>query len=214
MFEKKKTYFGGARLDILHLVEKGSNRILEIGCGAGNTGKTLKQQGRAAEVIGIEKIFEIAEIAKAVLDKVVCGDVETVELPFSKEYFDYIIAADVLEHLYDPWSLIDKLRIYLKKGGYIVASLPNIRNWKILKGLVLKGQWEYSHDGVLDDTHLRFFTKKSIITLFQSKGFVVTSIAPNFKYQTGNPYNTLNKFTLGLLEDFITTCYLIKAKNV
>jgi len=213
MFEKKKTYFNNTRVDIINLVEKGSNRILEIGCGAGNTGKILKLQGKASEVVGVEKVSEIAEIAKAVLDKVVCGDVETAELSLSKDYFDYVIASDVLEHLYDPWSLIDKLRIYLRKGGYIIASLPNIRNWKILKGLVLKGQWEYSHDGVLDDTHLRFFTKKSMIRLFQSKGFVVTSIVPKFKYDVGNRYNILNRFTFGLLEDFITTNYIIKAKN-
>jgi 2-polyprenyl-3-methyl-5-hydroxy-6-metoxy-1,4-benzoquinol methylase len=214
MFEKKETYFGNIRLDIVNLVENGGNKILEIGCGAGNTGKMLKQQGKASEVVGIEKVPEIAEIAKTVLDKVVCGDVETAELPLSKEYFDYVIASEVLEHLYDPWSLVDKLRIYLRKGGYIIASLPNIRNWRIVKGLVLKGEWEYSHDGALDNTHLRFFTKKSMTRLFQSKGFVVISIVPKFKYDIGNRYNILNRFTLGLLEDFITTNYVIKAKNV
>jgi len=209
-----ESYFSNTRYDLIELVADGNNKILEVGCGEGNTGKALKEQGKATEVVGIEKESVIADIAKTKLDKVICADVEAVELPFSQGYFDYVIMGDVLEHLYDPWALVRKLRPYLKKGGYILASIPNIRNWRIVKDLVLKGEWKYCHDGLLDDAHLRFFTKKTIIRLFQSEHFVVNRIIPRFKVRLQKKPNFANKLTLGLLEDFLTFQYIVKVRKL
>src|SRR4030043_257107 len=127
MLKKTNNYFSDVRWDIINLIPAGENKILEIGCGTGNTGKALKEQGRAVEVIGIEKIPTAAETAKKNLNAVITADVETLKMPFDKGYFDYIIAADIMEHLYNPWLTISNLKAYIKKGGFVIASLPNIR---------------------------------------------------------------------------------------
>jgi 2-polyprenyl-3-methyl-5-hydroxy-6-metoxy-1,4-benzoquinol methylase len=217
LLNKDQNYYHGIRWDIINFVSKGNNRILDIGCGDGNTGKALKDQGKAAEVVGIEKVSEIAQIAETKIDKVICANVETVELPFNEGYFDYIIMGDVLEHLYDPWTLVNNMGPYLKRGGYILASVPNIRNWSIIKGLVLKGEWNYSSEGLLDDTHLRFFTKKSILKLFSSKDFLVHRIIPRFGFQStykNNIAKILTNFTLGLLEGFLALQYIVIARKL
>jgi len=216
MLRKHEHYFGSTRYDLVEFVAIGNNRILDIGCGEGNTGKILKEQGKAAEVVGVEKNAEIAEIAKTKIDTVLCGDIETISL-LNSNYFDYIIMGDVLEHLYDPWALVNKLGSYLKKGGYLIASIPNIRNWRIIKSLVLKGEWNYSSEGLLDDTHLRFFTKKSMIRLFLSEDFRVQRIIPKFEFWPTYKSNTakiLNNFTLGLLEGFLAFQYIIITRKL
>jgi len=214
MLEKHQNYFSNTRWDLIELVPKGNNKILEIGCGEGNTGKALKEQGKAAEVVGVEKVPEIAQIARTRIDNVICGDVETVQLSFCEEYFDYVIMGDVLEHLHNPWFLVKKLKCCLKNGGHIIASIPNVRNWRIIKDLVLKGEWEYCTVGILDDTHLRFFTKKSMIRLFQSEHFAINCIIPGFKFWPTSKCNIANNFTFGLLRDFLTLQYIVKARKL
>ena len=217
MLRKRKDYFSSIRWDLISFVSEGNNRILEIGCGEGNTGKALKEQGKAVEVVGVEKVPEIAEIAKTKIDKVLCADVETIELLTSTGDFDYIIMGDVLEHLYDPWICVNKLGRYLKKGGYLIASIPNIRNWRIIRDLVLKGEWNYSSQGLLDDTHLRFFTKKSILKLFSSEDFFIYRLIPEFEsrstYKCGIK-KQFNNITLGLFEGFLTFQYIVIVKKL
>lgn len=217
MLNKDQNYYSGIRWDLISFVSEGNNRILEIGCGEGNTGKALKEQGKAVEVVGVEKVPEIAEIAKTKIDKVLCADVETIELLTSTGDFDYIIMGDVLEHLYDPWICVNKLGRYLKKGGVLIASIPNIRNWRIIKSLVLKGEWNYSSDGLLDDTHLRFFTKRSILKLFSSKDFVLHRLIPKFEFRPTYKSGIIKQFnniTLGLFEDFLTFQYIVIARKL
>jgi 2-polyprenyl-3-methyl-5-hydroxy-6-metoxy-1,4-benzoquinol methylase len=213
MQEKNSKYFNDIRWDIINLIPVGKNRILELGCGTGNTGKVLKEQNKALEVIGIEKIPSIAESARAKLDTVITADIETFKMPFDNEYFDYVIAADILEHLYNPWLIVNTLNTYIKKGGYLIASIPNIRHWEIMKDLIFKREWNYRSDGVLDNTHLRFFTKKNMMQLFPSEYFTINRIIPKFKLQPGNRYNTLNNFTLHLFEEFLARQYIIMAQK-
>lgn len=217
MLQKHEDYYSNTRWDIIKLIPRGDHRILEIGCGQGDTGEALKQQGKTIEVVGIEKEPAIAKAARTKLDEVICTDVETAELPFSEDHFDYVIAADVLEHLIDPWMLVDKIRRHLKRGGHLIASIPNIRNWRTIIDLFFKGQWTYRPDGLLDDTHLRFFTKKSILKLFQSRHFEVDYIVPNFKLpmkKQRNITSIINSLTLHLLEDFLTFQYIIIARKL
>ena len=212
---KEENYFNSTRWDLIRLIRNGNNKILEIGCGTGNTGRALKESGKAAGVIGVEIIPEIAKIAETKLDKVICGDIEVLDLHFDRGYFDYVIMGDVLEHLYDPWGVVSKVRHYIKDGGYIIASLPNIRNWRIMKNLILKGEWEYTDAGLLDNTHLRFFTKKSIIKLFEDNGFGEIEIVPAFKTKSKkNKSNLINVLTLGLFEEFLTGQYIVKARKL
>jgi trans-aconitate methyltransferase len=206
-------YFSSARLDLFSLVEGEGNRILELGCGLGKTGALLKKRGRAVEVIGIELNPQIAQSAQANLDNVICGDIERLELDFSEKPFDYIVAGDILEHLIDPWAVLRRLRPFVKVGGSIVTSIPNIRNWRILADLMVRGDWHYCEEGLLDRTHLRFFTKSTIIELLEQTGYEIDLICPAFRFAPKSKSAILDQLSGGMLEPFITRQYLTRARR-
>jgi len=165
-------YYQTMRNDLIGLIPKGSSRILEIGCAAGMTGKTLKQQGYE-EVIGVEIHANAAAHAIPHYDKVIVGDVERIVLPYEKGHFDCIIYGDVLEHLIDPWRVLREHNSVLRMGGSIVCSIPNVRYYRVVKRLITRGAWEYKDAGILDRTHLRFFTRASIEEMISDAGFEV-----------------------------------------
>jgi SAM-dependent methyltransferase len=213
MLLKDESYYDYLRWELLEFIHDGNNRILDIGCGEGFTGRAIKDVGKAEEVIGIEIVPEVAEKARDKLDEVICGNIETLDLPYNK-YFDYVIAGDVLEHLHDPWNVVKKIKHYIKAGGYIISSVPNVRYLQVLKTLVLKGTWKYEKAGILDFTHLRFFAKKDIIELFEKNRFAVIEIIPSFKIKARRgKYNIINNLTFGFFEEFLAYQYIIKARN-
>lgn len=142
---------------------------LEIGCATGQLSRWLSENG--CEVIGIEINREMAEIAKKYCRDVLISDIEAIEdLPYLD--FDFILLLDVLEHLRNPFALLQKSTTYLKKGGSIVISLPNVANWMVRWNLSF-GRFEYSERGILDGTHLRFFNEKSAKRLLVDAGFEI-----------------------------------------
>jgi 2-polyprenyl-3-methyl-5-hydroxy-6-metoxy-1,4-benzoquinol methylase len=175
MKEKGDTYYLRAREDLIRLVPLSAKRILEIGCAAGMTGKALRER-LLEELVGVELLEELAEKARPYYTKIFTGDIEQLDLPFKEGHFDCIIYGDVLEHLVDPWALLKRHRLLLKDGGTIVLSIPNIRHYRIVKKLLLHDTWEYTGDGVLDKTHLRFFTLKSIRSMLAEAGFEIATI--------------------------------------
>jgi len=215
MISKDKSYYSWTRSELVELVEIGDNKVLDIGCGVGNVGAALKKENKAVEVVGVELVPEIAEIAAEKLDKVICGDIEKIDLQFPQGYFDYVIAGDLLEHLNDPWKMVDKIYFYLKNKGCVIASIPNIRNWRIVRDIAFKGEWKYQPaGGILDDTHLRFFTKKSIFEMFKNSKFSEIKILPIFKItKEKNKSILMNMLTLGISEEFFAFTYVIIAKK-
>jgi 2-polyprenyl-3-methyl-5-hydroxy-6-metoxy-1,4-benzoquinol methylase len=187
---------------------------LEIGCGVGNTGQALKRCGKAVEVVGIECEPDIARQAAAKLDRVLTANVEDEDLALPREYFDCILAGDVLEHLHNPWTVVRRLASCLKTGGQFIASVPNIRHWRVLRNLVCAGRWEYTENGTLDRTHLRFFTKRSLALLFDPACFVVERIVPRFLLGPRSKSRICHRMTLGLLEEFLTFQYLVVARRI
>lgn len=206
---KPQGYFANARRQLVSEVPLGSGSVLEIGCGEGGTGATLKADGRAARVIGVELFENAAAEAAKKLDEVIVGDIEKIELPFLDKQFDAIILGDVLEHLVDPWGQLERLSKYLAPQGIIVASMPNVRNWRIVLPLVFLGKWEYQDSGVLDRTHLRFFTRRGMIDLFEQCGLTVTKISPI----SGGKSRILLQLPLGFLVDFIAPQYLFVSRR-
>ena len=164
-------YHAQARPEVVAMIPVTASRILDVGCGTGALGGRLKAE-RSVEVIGVEMDPVAAEAAGRVLDRVHPGDIETLALPYVEGSFDGIILADILEHLRDPWGLLARLSPLLSSEGRLIASLPNVRHWSVVRGL-LEGDWTYLPAGILDRTHLRFFTRRSGQSLIESAGLCV-----------------------------------------
>ena len=136
-------------------------RVLDVGCGFATTSARIQQLGN--EVTGIDSSLEIEKIAGARLSRVVVADVLAADL--GDEQFDVIIFADVLEHLPWPVSAMKRYLRWLKPEGSVIVSLPNVGLWSVRLSHLF-GRWQYEETGVLDRTHLRFFTRKSAKWLF------------------------------------------------
>lgn len=172
---KPPGYYDGTRKDMLKYIPRNTKTSLEIGCGSGEFSSLLKQRFNA-ETWAIEINEEVGSKAAKKLDNVIIGNAagSLGKIPDSR--FDCIILFDVLEHLNDPESLLSALKAKLTTNGVIVASIPNIRYYRVFMQLVMHGNWDYKDQGVLDRTHLRFFTYKSIIKMFDRLNYQILQI--------------------------------------
>jgi tetratricopeptide (TPR) repeat protein/glycosyltransferase involved in cell wall biosynthesis/ubiquinone/menaquinone biosynthesis C-methylase UbiE len=187
-------YFQNERTDVAELVPQNAQKILEIGCAAGGTGKLLKRGNPEREVVGLEYDKKSALEAEKHLDRVFCGDAERFRFPYPEKYFDCIVYADVLEHLRDPGAVLKRHKKLLSQNGTVVMSIPNVRHVSVVNGLA-EGRWTYQDEGLLDRTHLRFFTLSEIKDLLETTGFDVVSITGK---RVDNIYKEGDKGTLNL----------------
>ncbi len=204
------------RNDVLDLVPANVKNILDVGCSNGTLGGQIKDKFPASEVCGIELNKEMAERALEKIDRVIVGNIERQDLAklFNSNYFDCIIFADLLEHLQDPWRVLKDMTKYLKADGTIIASMPNVRHYSSIFNLLFKGYWPYRDRGIHDRTHLRFFTKKNIIELFQSAELQIINIIPHYRI-IEKPYkiNRISRFfAIPPFREFLAFQYLIVAK--
>lgn len=210
---KPDIYFSSAREEIAPLLPPHAQRVLEVGCGSGQTLRWLKDTGRCAEAVGIELFENAATIARQHADRVVVGNAEQlVEGEFERASFDLVLCLDVLEHLVDPWIFVAKVERLLKPGGLLIASIPNVRHLKVLLPLIFLGRWRYEPDGLLDRTHLRFFTRASAMALLTTDRLRVTGSirkVPALCSKSG----LLNLLTFGLIKDLLAMQYLIVARR-
>jgi 2-polyprenyl-3-methyl-5-hydroxy-6-metoxy-1,4-benzoquinol methylase len=195
------------RADLLQLVPKINGNVLDVGCGEGNYAFYLKERG-AAFIAGVEIDSEAAAAASSKMDFVFTGSVEE-KLPFEQGQFDLIICADVLEHLIDPWEALRNMKILLAPDGYLLASIPNLRYAPVLYNILIRGLFRYKISGVLDYTHLRFFTLSTMKEIIEESGFEIVKLGRPAKDRV---YLVLNLLTLGLLNDFLTMQYYILAR--
>ena len=135
------------------------------------------QLKKCAEYVGIEMFESEGAKAKNLLSEVHIGNVETMALPYPSDYFDVLIASEVLEHLVDPYETVRRLCTLVKPGGRILASSPNISWFGNIVGLI-KGKFEYEEEGMMDRTHLRWFTPASYAGMFVEAGVRVDLLAP------------------------------------
>ena len=188
---KDSSYFEHSRPEILERVPSDARCVLDVGCGTGRLGAALKQR-QNCEVWGIERDAAAAARAEARLDRVLQKDAEEIATTLIPETFDAVICGDVLEHLRDPLGFLRKLRLWLKPDGRIIVSLPNVRHHSVIRSL-LEGNWTYESAGLLDDDHLRFFTRREIEKLFYRAGFGIDrmDVIPGSGYddwrQSGRP---------------------------
>lgn len=208
------TYYLHSRPEVLERVPLEARRILDVGCGGGGLSAAIKAR-QAAEVHGVEIVSAAAEHARAHLDRVWNCEIEKALAELPDRHYDCIVIADVLEHLENPWEILKSLKQKLATGGKLVASIPNIQNWQILLNLI-EGEWAYKNEGILDLTHLRFFTRKSVEELFWTAGFSITNISSS-EYGPPPPpalLSTLRKLNIkesSLRRDGQTFQFLIEA---
>jgi methionine biosynthesis protein MetW len=159
---------------IAELVGRGK-RVLDVGCAAGDLAEVLAEH--RCQVTGIEIDPEAARSAEKRCERVIVGDVENLDLgeELDGESFDVIVFGDTLEHLKDPLRTLARLKPFLRPEGYVVASIPNVAHGSVRLAL-MQGKFQYSSLGLLDNTHLRFFTRESIEQLFEDAGFLVTEL--------------------------------------
>lgn len=201
-----ETYFHHARPEMLRFVPLDASRILEIGCGAGAFGSSLQaRRQRAArpraQLIGLELDPAAAERARSTFDQVLVGDFYKIVPTLAQQRFDCIIGNDVIEHLVDPWLALTQLRQLLDPGGRLVLSLPNVRFWGVVKDLLWRGAWQYADAGILDRTHLRFFTRSSIDELLRRTKFIDVSIEGINPQLSGWKVSAANALTARRFDD-------------
>ncbi|MGC8916023.1 MAG: class I SAM-dependent methyltransferase [Thermoanaerobaculum sp.] len=166
-------YYGEVRKDVVPFLPVGVREVLEIGCARGFTGAFL-QETLGCRVTGVELNPVVAEEARARLYEVIVGDVEALELG---RQFDAVLALELFEHLKDPFAFSQKVQGWLRPGGVMILSTPNVGHWSVVQDL-LEGRWDYLPVGLLCFTHLRFFTRKSLEDLLRYGGWNDVRIVP------------------------------------
>jgi 2-polyprenyl-3-methyl-5-hydroxy-6-metoxy-1,4-benzoquinol methylase/Flp pilus assembly protein TadD len=174
--KKVDSYYKNARPEIAQFVPFGVERVLDIGCGCGEFGRLLKEHG-VREVHGVEIVPEARGLAAEHLDSATLGNIEEMDLPFGDGYFDCVTFADVLEHLRDPVMALRKAARVLARDGVIVMSIPNVRFYEVI-AMLAGGRWIYADAGILDRTHLRFFTAAEMQNLVEAAGLELLRISP------------------------------------
>lgn len=174
------TYYRHQRPELVDQIDGPAGRVLDIGCGAGMISSAIRERCRVREIWGVEVVPEVAQQARdnPALDRVLCGDISTLVDELPKASFSHIVAGDVLEHLVDPWSVLARLRECLEPGGKFICSIPNIRNFSFILELLFRRRFAYRDAGVMDRTHLRFFTRKDIQIMFSDAGYQDIRIGP------------------------------------
>ncbi len=200
---RPEAYYDQARPEVAALVPPECRRVLDVGCGTGQLGRLLQQRGH--HVTGVELIPEAAEQAREHLDRVEIADIE-IGFPFPPASFDAVVFADVLEHLIDPWRVLNEAVALLAPNGCVVASVPNVQNFDVLWRLA-RGRWEYRERGILDRGHLRFFTLATIHDLFAHAGLTVTHVG--HRYRRSLWREMLCFLTAGRARGFFARQYLV-----
>lgn len=195
--EGRLKYYSETRPEMLAFVPLAARNVLDVGCGAGAFGSLVKEV-RGACVWGVEPSADAARRAGEKLDRVIAGRFDE-ETDLGDATFDCIVFNDVLEHMYDPWSALRLARKYLTGTGVVVASLPNLAYFNVLWDLIVRGEWRYEEAGSLDVTHIRFFTRKGMIRLFEESGYVVRRIEAINPQVQGRKFKWLNALLLNRL---------------
>jgi 2-polyprenyl-3-methyl-5-hydroxy-6-metoxy-1,4-benzoquinol methylase len=206
--QRRTDYYAHLRREIIEAVPDGCEVILDVGCGKGTLGRWFKENG-VAQVWGVELMPGPGEAAKHWLDRVVIGNVEQTALPFPPGSVDCIICADLLEHTADPWTVVANLKKLLKPTGCIIASIPNVGFHRNIRRMI-RGKWLYTDEGLLDRTHLRFFTFETIEEMFARNGMAIEAVFK--KVDAGVNIRVLNALLLGYLRHTLYLQYIVRVR--
>ena len=211
---KDAGYFGNPRKDLIDLLPAGIDRLLDVGCGEGGFGRSAMARHDGIEVWGIELQASAAEVARQGLHRVICGSIEDSIAQLPDGYFDCISFNDVLEHLVDPWAVLKLVKTKLSPKGFVFASIPNLRYAPVMKALFWHGEFEYTERGVLDVTHLRFFTRKGIHQLMEKSGYAIAKIDGLQWAFFSWPFILLNRLLRRRFDDMHYLQFVVQARPV
>ncbi len=167
---KQKSYYQWIRSEMANFLPANYGNVLEVGCGAGSFFKNID---RPCEYWGIEPSQEAAKIASETLHKVAIGKYEDVRSQFPNNYFDVVICNDVIEHMENEDFFLKTIVEKMKDSSYLVGSIPNVRYFDNLYKLLIKKDWQYRDSGIVDRTHLRFFTEISFKRKMEEHNFKI-----------------------------------------
>lgn len=200
---KPQSYFAGARSDFIRRLPKDPTAsVLEIGCGTGATGALALAQGRCGYYAGVELFEGAAGEARKVLSEVVTGNIETLELSWQPSTFDALIFSEVLEHLVEPARVVREMARFVRPGGVVMASSPNIAHWRVIRELVA-GRFNLTDRGVFDRTHLRWFTPTTFAHMFEDAGFRIEWVGPVTPFSKRT--QLISRLTKGRSDHLFTT---------
>lgn len=189
-------YFQNERRDLLPLIPHHGTKLLDVGCAEGGFAHLLKQERGYTEAWGMELDERAASVASTRLEKVVIGDVTQTLDSLPNHHFDLVCMNDVLEHLIWPEEFLKRLHGKLTPDAYIFCSVPNIRQFRILWNLLQHQDFEYTESGILDRTHLRFFTKKTFLSMLDRAGYEPLNVVSCCGTTRSWKFRILNALTL------------------
>ena len=195
--------------DLLSLLGPLSGSVLDVGCGVGAWADDLRAAG-ARRLTGIEPAADAAAQARGRYDAVIGEPIEQLAPPaFAREPFDHVIAADVLEHLVDPWSALRALHGWSRPAATLAVSVPNARHYRLSLGLLLGGRFTYRASGVMDWTHLRWFTRASLDDALRRSGWQ----PQRWRWVTAGRARALGSATRGASDPFLARQIQVVARR-
>ena len=209
-------YHDNARRDVLPWLPSTAKRCFDLGCGAGGTLNLLKDKYPDVWLSGLEMDEDSAQKARVSANQIWCVDADKFDFAahIEQDSLDLILCLDVLEHLVDPWTVVKKLSPLLQKGGRLITSLPNIRYHKLIKSLLIDGDFSYTNEGLMDRTHLRFFVRKTAEELVTCGGLHLKSVASASPIKTNGFKGIVNTLLGGKLNDLLTLQYMLVAERI
>ncbi len=212
----RSTAYGGQRDDLLALIPGDRKSVLDLGCNEGLLGLALKSR-QPVSVTGAEIDGDAARVAGNRLDDVYCGDLETEDfrLRMRGKRFDTVVCGDVLEHLREPWSLLDFLVSQVATPNAVfVISLPNVGHWSSLHAVWIRKTWPLNARGIHDRSHLRWFTEKDALALVEGRGLSIDLVLRKYRlFETIHPWNggRLERMLRPMLGSLLVHQVLIRA---
>ena len=203
-----KTYYTHQRREIATLLPACPGRVLDVGCGAGETLRWLKDTHPEIETTGVEYSPEMGETLRGNADHAHIGPVDDI-LP-SLGTYDTILCLDVLEHLPNADATLKALTGRLNPQGCIIVSLPNIAHLSVSLPLLTKRRFHYKDAGILDRTHLRFFVESSIISFVNQAGLSIE--AGRLAGMEGPRSKLVDALSFGLMKHHLTKQYVFRAR--